>query len=64
MPTQQQITDRLHVRAFHAFWHKLYADERDPVIRFGKAIVASAQPIRDREAFEKWMQEYGGDVDE
>ena len=52
--TRARLKDRLRLRAFHAFYRHAFAEERDPLLRFAKAIIASAQPIRDREAFERW----------
>ena len=50
----QTIEAKFRVWSFHVYYEKSFASEPDPTLRFAKAIVASAQPIRDRKAVIDW----------
>ncbi len=53
-----EVEEKLRLRAFHAFY-RAFDGELDLTIRFGKAIIASAGPIRDREALMEWYRQHG-----
>ena len=53
-----QVEDKLRLRAFHLFYNKILADERDLALRFAQAIVASAGPIDDADAVAEWRRDY------
>ena len=52
----QRIEDAFRVWSFHVYYEKSFASEPDLTLRFVKAIVASAQPIRDRRAVIAWHE--------
>ncbi len=52
----KELEDKLRVRAFYVFYGKIFADEVDPTVRFAKALVASANPIRDFGALAEWVR--------
>ncbi|HRX85786.1 MAG TPA: hypothetical protein P5572_12275 [Phycisphaerae bacterium] len=49
-----EIVARFRVWSFHVYYEKLYASEIDNTLRFCKALIASSQPIRDREKVIDW----------
>lgn len=49
-----EIVARFRVWSFHVYYDKLYANEIDNTLRFYKALVASSQPIRDRQKVIEW----------
>jgi len=52
----QRIEAKFRVWSFHVYYEKSFASEPDLTLRFVKAIVASAQPIRDRRAVIDWHE--------
>lgn len=46
--------DKFRAWAFHVYYQKLFATERDPDMRFVKAIVRSAAPMRHPELLSQW----------
>jgi hypothetical protein len=61
MPTKihdNDVEDKLRLRAFHVFYDKAFANEHDLSVRFVKAIIASAGPVRDREALTEWRRNH------
>ena len=52
----ESIEDEFCVWSFHVYYEKSFASEADLVLRFVKAIVASAQPIRDRRLVYDWYE--------
>ena len=42
--------------SFHVYYKRSFRDERDHVVRFIKALKASCQPIRDRQAVIDWYE--------
>jgi hypothetical protein len=42
--------------AFHYFFRKTFQDVHDPAVRFGKALEASARPIKNRNLMFKWLR--------
>ena len=53
-----EVEDKLRLRAFHVFYDKAFADEPDLTVRFAKAIIASAAPVRNREAVHQWYRNH------
>lgn len=51
-----QIEDKFRTWSFYIYYRKSFRNERDPLLRFVKALVASAQPIRDRQAVIEWYR--------
>ena len=51
-----QVEDEFRVWAFHLFYRRTFADDRDHVRRFMRAIVASAQPIERPELVAEWRK--------
>ena len=49
-----EIEAAFRVHAFGVFYKRTFRDERDPLKRFVKALLASAEPIRDRQAVIEW----------
>jgi len=58
-----EVEDKLRLRAFHVFYDRGFADEHDLTVRFAKAIIASAGPVRDREALMEWYRQHGNGRD-
>lgn len=52
----QGLEAPFRVWSFHVYYEKSFAGEPDPTLRFVKALVASAQPIRDRGAVVAWHE--------
>ena len=52
----QEIEDKFRVWSFGVYYQKTFAEEPDLTLRFVKALVASAQPIRDRQAVIDWYE--------
>ena len=50
----EQIEDRFRVWSFYVYYKKCFRTEPDPLVRFVKALLASARPIRDRSAVLGW----------
>ena len=50
----QEIEDAWRQHAFHVFYHRVFADEPDSTMRFIRALVASAAPIRRRKLMIRW----------
>ena len=51
-------TDReseLRLRAFHIFYRRTFKSEINPLHRFVKALLASAQPIQNPELVEEFL---------
>lgn len=42
--------------SFHLYYDKCFAEERDEVLRFIKALMASSRPIRDKNAYKTWLR--------
>lgn len=51
------IEDHLRVQAFNSFY-RLGRDEIDPLIRFVRALLASAGPIRDPRLIRGWHRQF------
>lgn len=51
-----QIEDAFRVWSFYIYYRKAYRNELVPLLRFVKAILASARPIRDRQAVIDWYR--------
>ena len=52
-----RIEDAFRLHAFNVYYRRTFAEERDSLKRFVKALVASAQPIRDRQAVLAWYRQ-------
>lgn len=52
--TWTRIERQFRVWSFRVYYDKLYATETDNTLRFAKAIIASSQPIRDRQKVLEW----------
>ena len=61
VPTKawQKIEAKFRLWSFHIYYDRSYATEIDPTLRFVKALIASTQPIRDRNAVLQWYRERG-----
>ena len=55
----QKIEAKFRLWSFHIYYDRSYATEIDPTLRFVKALIASTQPIRDRNAVLQWYRERG-----
>ena len=53
-----EVEDQLRLRAFRVFYDKAFADEPDMTVRFAKAVIASAGPIRDPRAVLDWYRNH------
>ena len=42
--------------SFHVYYRRSFKDERNHIVRFIKALRASCQPIRDRQAVLDWYE--------
>lgn len=51
-----KIESAFRVWSFHVYYKRSFKDERDHVVRFIKALKASCQPIRDRQAVLDWYE--------
>jgi hypothetical protein len=51
-----RIEGEFRVWSFHVYFNKLFSEELDQTIRFYKALVASSQPIRDRQKVIDWYR--------
>jgi hypothetical protein len=51
-----KIEDRFRLWSFHIYYQKSFADEMDATVRFARALIASSQPIRDRQAVIDWYR--------
>jgi len=54
----EEIEDKFRVWSFGIYYQKTFAEEPDLTLRFVKALVASAQPIRDRQAVIDWYEKH------
>ena len=50
----EYIEDAFCVWAMRIYYYRTYSGEPHPLLRFVKAIVASARPIRDRQEVVDW----------
>ena len=55
-----KVEERFRLWAFHILYRRTYRDETDLLLRFVKALTASAQPIADPAMLETWRRIYGG----
>ena len=53
---RRRLEGQMRVRAFKTFYRHSRAAEPNPLVRFVKAIVASAGKIRSKAAFALWCQ--------
>lgn len=51
------IEDGFRIAAFHTF-HKAFRQEHDPVLRFGRALLASAKPVEDHQQILAWHRRF------
>jgi len=54
----RKIDGKFRLWSFHVYYDKSFADETDSTLRFVKALVASCQPIRDRQAVIDWHSKH------
>jgi hypothetical protein len=54
----KEIEDKFRLWSFHIYYERSFANEIDPTLRFVKALIASAQPIRDRQAVLDWYHNH------
>ena len=52
----REIESRFRVWSFGVLYQRTFAEERDPNVRFVKALLASARPIRDRGQVIEWYR--------
>ena len=50
----REIESKFRLWSFHVYYEKSFAAETSSTLRFVKALVASCQPIRDRQAVIDW----------
>lgn len=53
-----RIEDAFRIHAFNVFYKRTFRDEHHPLRRFVKALLASTQPIQDRQAAIQWYREH------
>jgi|GEM_PF-1584138 len=53
----KKIESKFRLWSFHIYYDRSYATEIDPTLRFVKALIASTQPIRDRNAVMQWYRQ-------
>ena len=53
----EEIEDKFRVWSFGIYYQRTFKDEPEPHQRFVKALLASAQPIRDRQLVIDWYNE-------
>jgi len=51
-----EIEARFRVWSFGVLYQRTFAEERDPNVRFVKALLASTRPIRDRDRVIEWYR--------
>lgn len=52
----ERIESKFRVWSFGVYYQRSFAEERHPLKRFVKALLASARPIQDREAVLRWYE--------
>ena len=50
----EEVEAAFRVWAFHVYYEKSFAAETDPTVRFVRALMASCEPIADRQAVIEW----------
>jgi hypothetical protein len=50
----RRIEDEFRLWSFGVYYNRTFDGERDVLRRFVKALLASARPIRDRDAVVRW----------
>jgi len=53
----KKIEAKFRLWSFHIYYDRSYATEINPTLRFVKALIASTQPIRDRNAVIQWYRQ-------
>ncbi|MCC7409981.1 MAG: hypothetical protein IT442_18085 [Phycisphaeraceae bacterium] len=53
----RKIEGRFRLWSFRVYYAKTFANEVDPVLRFAKALIASCQPIHDRQLVIAWNRQ-------
>lgn len=61
LPPWKRVEADFRLWSFYVYHKTSYATERDPTLRFGKALCASLEPIRDRQKVWKWWDKYSRD---
>ena len=51
-----EIESEFRAWSFHVYYRRSFKDERNHIVRFIKALRASCQPIRDRQAVIDWYE--------
>ena len=51
--------DRFRLWAFHIYYRRSFREERDRLLRFIKALLASARPIRRPDLLDVWRGRRG-----
>ena len=54
-----EAEDAFRLFAFHTYYNRSFNTEKDPTVRFAKALVASAHPIDDEQAVLDWYKTVG-----
>ncbi len=52
-----EIESKFRVWSFGIYYHRMFACEPDPTLRFAKALLASLRPIRDRKPLIDWYRQ-------
>lgn len=55
--TWEEIEADFREWSFHVYYKRTFKNEHEPILRFLKALKASAQPIRDRQKVLDWHQQ-------
>ena len=56
--TWAKIETAFRIWSFHQYHEKTYRDQMDMALRFALAIVASSQPIKNREKVLEWYEKH------
>lgn len=52
----KEIEASFRLWSFHQYYYRVYATEKDNVMRFAKALLASIRPIRDKAGLLEWAR--------
>ena len=53
----EKVESEFRVWSFHVYYRRSFKNEHDLILRFLKALKASTQPIRDRQAVMNWYHQ-------
>lgn len=52
----KEIEASFRIWSFHQYYYRVYATEKDNVMRFAKSLLASIRPIRDKARLLEWAR--------